>query len=80
MVIGGVASQPQPFAYSVPQGSVLGPILSLLYINDIVDGLHSEIRLFADDVLMYSTLKGARDISERFDTVGGLGQRVENEF
>ena len=37
----------------VPQGSVLGPILFLLYVNDINENVQSSIRLFADDSIIY---------------------------
>ena len=38
----------------VPQGTVLGPTLFLIYINDVVDNIHhSKIRLFADDIMYY---------------------------
>ena len=37
----------------VPQGPVLGPLLFLIYINDLSEGLTTNIRLFADDVSLF---------------------------
>jgi len=41
----------------VPQGTVLGGLLFLLYVNDITDNISSEIRLFADDCILYRQIR-----------------------
>ena len=43
----------------VPQGSVLGPLFFLLYINDLVDNISSEAKLFADDTSLFTVVYDA---------------------
>jgi len=52
VVVEGTASEKLDVSSGVLQGSVLGPCLFLSYINDIAEGLSSNVRLFADDTMI----------------------------
>ena len=53
VVISGIQSEWSFISAGLPQGSILGPLLFLLYINDIVNEIGSNIRLFADDTSIF---------------------------
>ena len=61
VVIDGEHSEQVPVTSGVPQGSVLGPCLFLLYINDLAKDLDSTVRLFADDTIAYMTVDSSDD-------------------
>ena len=63
VVVNGVKSDWAPIVSSVPQGTVLGPLLFYLHINDITADIESEIRLFADDCVCYREIKDKEDTS-----------------
>ena len=61
VVAEGISSESAPVVSRVPQGSVLGPLLFLLFINDLPDNLTSKTRLFSDDCIVYRTVMSPED-------------------
>ena len=61
VVINGINSDEVPVSSGVPQGSILGPILFLAYINDLLEQVKSRVRLFADDTAMYLAISSTTE-------------------
>lgn len=61
VVVDGHRSTPADVLSGVPQGTVLGPLLFLLHINDLPSVVDSQVRLFADDCLMYRPIRSRED-------------------
>ena len=73
VVVNGIKSDWAPALSGVPQGTVLGPVLFSLYINDITTDIDSEIRLFADDCVCYREIKGTEDTVKLQEDIDRLG-------
>ena len=74
-VVDGFKSAMKNITAGVPQGSRLGPLLFIIFINDIVDGLESEILIFADDC---SLLASGSDPSETAEQLNRDLDRIAN--
>ena len=67
VVLDGKSSQEYPVNAGVPQGSILGPTLFLLDINDLPDDVICNIAIFADDTTLYSKCDQASDLWQQLE-------------
>ena len=74
VIVNGAKSQWAPVLSGVPQGTVLGPLLISFYINDIIVGIESEIRLFIDDCVCYRQIDSTEDTSKLQKDIDQLGK------
>ena len=61
VIVDGCESTEARVISGVPQGTVLGPLMFLTYINDITCGINGQMRLFADDALLYYPVRTIAD-------------------
>ncbi len=67
----------------VPQGTVMGPLLFLTFINDLPEYTKSEVRLFADDALLFRKIKNNKDaeqLQQDLTSLGNWEQQWQMEF
>jgi hypothetical protein len=79
--VGGQLSDEVRVTSGVPQGSVLGPLLFIAYVNDIWRNIESKIRLFADNCIIYIKIVDTFDVEKLQADLDLLGDwAVENEM
>ena len=80
VVLEGKSSSSAPVLSGVPQGSVLGPVLCLIYINDLSEYVsNSTVRLFADETLLYLSIHNSSDCTKLQDDLNNL-QKWESDW
>ena len=84
VVLNGPYSSYSTVESGVPQGFVLGPLLFLIYINDLERNIKSNIKLFADDTMLFSTVKDpaifANNLNHDLDIIQPWAYQWKMEF
>ena len=68
------------FELGIPRGSVLGPLVFLMYINDLGHGIKSNIKFFADDTPLFSIVHDPEITSYELDLINNLAFQWKMSF
>ena len=84
-VLNGQSSNWGDISAGVPQGSILGPLFFLVYINDLAVGLKCNVKLFADDTSLFTVVEDSHTAANdmNHDSIGfdkSVGSHLENVF
>ena len=82
-MVGGTGSQWAPVLSGVPQGSVLGPVLFICYINDMPDTVSSLMFMYADDAKVareVSTVSDCNNIQADLDSQTEFVKELADDF
>ena len=84
VILNGFYSDFSSIESGVPQGSVLGPLLFLVYINDLEKSIKSNVRFFADDTMLYSIVNDpvltADDLNHDLNVIYQWAHQWKMEF
>ena len=84
VVLNGERSEWRKIMSGIPQGSVLGPLLFLIYINDLHDGINSLCKIFADDTYLFSKVfdihKSASNLNDDLEKISYLACQWKMQF
>ena len=84
VVLNGQTSEWRNIKSVVPQGSVLGPLLFLIYINNLPDGLVSICKIFADDTSLFSKVfditKSVNDLNSDLEKISHWAYQWKVQF
>jgi len=84
VVLNGSYSDFRIIESGVPQGSILGPLLFLIYINDMEKNIKSNIKFFADDTMLFSIVKNpnisAMDLNHDLEVISNWAHQWKLEF
>ena len=78
VVVDGKSSQEYQVNAGVPQGTILGPTLYLLYIHDLPDDVICDIAVYADDTTIYSKCDQASDLWQQLELASELESDLQD--